>query len=91
MSQLTVPRRPKVQTQRPAGDHAVHATTVPTQTVNTAEMTRYVAEMCSDLTNMASSAGLPMLTYLLSMARQEAERIYRGLASGERPAGSRHP
>lgn len=47
----------------------------PGPVVNAAELSQYIAEMCSDLALMANSARLPMLAYFLSMARHEAERI----------------
>ena len=61
------------------------------ENVNVMELSRYLAEMCGDLTVMASSARLLMLTYLLSMARQEAERISRSGSAPEQPAASQLP
>lgn len=42
------------------------------------EVSRYVADICNELSKMTTSAHLMMLSYLLGMARQEAERISRG-------------
>ncbi len=65
------------------------ASPTPAQGVKVTELSRYVAEMCSDLAVMASSANLLMLTYLLSMARQEAERISRSGSAPGQPAASK--
>ncbi len=42
------------------------------------DVSRYVADICGELSKMTKSAKLMMLSYLLGMAGQEAERISRG-------------
>ena len=49
--------------------------------VGPADVSRYIAEICAELTGMASAAKLNMLTYLLGMARQEADRITKAAAA----------
>jgi hypothetical protein len=39
------------------------------------DFTSYVSEMCGEFVNMAEAAQLPMLAYLLGMARDEANRL----------------
>lgn len=68
---LRRPRRP--DDQGPSG----------TNPANPVDVSRYVAEICGELTGMASSAKLTMLTYLLAMARHEAERIARTGSVGD--------
>ena len=50
------------------------------QPVDPVDVSRYIAEICAELTGMANAAELNMLTYLLAMARQEAERIAKAAA-----------
>jgi hypothetical protein len=49
----------------------------------------YVAELCAELIVMAESANLPMLAYLLDMARIEAEATSKRILAHERGRAGR--
>lgn len=54
-----------------------------------ADVSSYVADMCSGLIDMARAAELDVLSYILGMARLEAEMQNRKAATGERVATPR--
>lgn len=54
------------------------------------EMARYIAEMARELAAMASERGMPLLRYLLEMARDEALAISRQPPNGGGDATDRH-
>lgn len=49
----------------------------PTGGIDPFHVSRYVADMTAELSKMTEYAQLKMLSYLLGMVRQEAERIAR--------------
>lgn len=76
MSRPPFPRRPgsyaRAVQQDPPQEELTPGATHP---ADVAELSRYIADICAELTAMASSARLVMLTYLLGMAYQEAGRL----------------
>lgn len=44
---------------------------------STAELSGYIAEICTELTAMATASRLDLLAYLLGMARLEADQLAR--------------
>lgn len=89
MPQNSARGRPRTHTREMAdGDRKRPLANTQGEGVKVAEVGRYVAEMCGDLTLMASSARLLMLTFLLSMARQEAERVSRTGSGPKQPVAS---
>ncbi len=43
------------------------------RTVEPEDTRRYIARMCQEMSEMARNIDMPMLSYLLEMARMEAE------------------
>ena len=78
MSEALRPRGPK-QSSASGGRGSPDATN-PGRPVDPVDVSRYTAEICAELTGMAKAASRHMLTYLLGMARQEANRIAKAAA-----------
>ena len=59
------------------------------QTGRAADVSGYVADMCSGLIDMAQAAQLDVLAYILGMARLEAEMQNRKVMAARGPAPPR--
>ena len=78
MSEAVRPKPPKQSAAPDRGGSSDHSNAG--SPVDPADVSRYIAEICAELTGMASAAKLNMLTYLLGMAKQEADRITKAAA-----------
>ena len=75
MSEALRPSPPKSVARGRGRDAGSPDETSPGRPIDPVDVSRYIAEICAELTGMAKTAELNMLTYLLGMARQEADRV----------------